>query len=109
MLPSRTRSHAPICSANQPAGATTSFTAIALFSFDLELGISKDHAMAVSVHDATPLNCINSYTTPVDATDILWWRSARPRPGAQRLAHCLGCRMRLAVLCDAVAQYRQAS
>ncbi|MCG5220400.1 hypothetical protein, partial [Streptosporangium sp. KLBMP 9127] len=42
--------------------------AIALFSFDLVLSHSKDHAMAVLINDATPVTRPNSYTTSVDAT-----------------------------------------
>ncbi|WP_221891575.1 hypothetical protein, partial [Microbispora sp. KK1-11] len=44
--------------------------AIAFFSFDLDFAITKDHAMAVLISRRHASTSGNSYTTPVDATEL---------------------------------------
>jgi hypothetical protein len=63
----RSGSHAPICSANHPAGSTLSLTAIAnslLFVLDDFEGSTR---WSSSLHDDTPVTSGNSYTRSVDA------------------------------------------
>src|SRR4051794_5633838 len=64
----RSGSPASICLASHAPGSTLSFTAIAFFSFDLDVAITKDHAMAVLISRRHVSTSGNSYTTPVDAT-----------------------------------------
>lgn len=65
----RNRSGSPcsICSASR-AGSTLLDTAIALFSFDLEVRTRRITRRPSSFHDATPTAWGNSYTTAVDVT-----------------------------------------
>jgi hypothetical protein len=76
----RSGSPASICLASHAPGSTLSFTAIAFFSFDLDVAITKDHAMAVLISRRHASTSGNSYTTPMDATERLRTRRRRPFP-----------------------------